>query len=121
MLSHVDSQIQYTYYDLYFFMMLFNGGIVPSYILYTQYLHLRNSIWALILPGIFSPFYVLIMKGFLAKIPHEIIESAKIDGARELRIFAIIVIPLSAPALATLGLFISFGYGNSWFPGTVIY
>ncbi|WP_376769492.1 carbohydrate ABC transporter permease [Paenibacillus plantarum] len=99
-----------------FFTMLFSGGLVPTYILVTQYLHLRNSIWALILPGMVSPFYVMLMKGFLSKIPFEVIESAKIDGAREWRIFFTIILRLSTPAMATLGLFISFNYWNAWFP-----
>lgn len=99
-----------------FFTMLFNGGLVPSYILVKQYLHLDNTIWSLILPGLVSPFYIMVMKGFMSKIPFEIIESAKIDGAREIRIFFTIVLPLSTPALATLGLFLSFGFWNSWFP-----
>ncbi|MFD2332605.1 carbohydrate ABC transporter permease [Cohnella sp. GCM10020058] len=99
-----------------FFTMLFNGGLVPSYILMTQYLHLKDTIWALILPGMLTPFYILIMKGFIGEIPRELIESAKVDGAREWRIFFGIVLPLSKPALATLGLFIAFNYWNSWFP-----
>jgi putative aldouronate transport system permease protein len=99
-----------------FFTMLFNGGLVPSYILITQYLYLQNTLWALILPSLISPFYIMIMKGFLTKMPFEIIESAKMDGARELRIFFTIILPLSTPALATLGLFISFGFWNSWVP-----
>jgi len=98
-----------------FFTMLFSGGLVPFYILITQYLHLKDTIWALILPGLLSPFNIMIMKGFLSKLPHEIIESAKMDGARELRIFFTMVLPLSTPALATLGLFISFAYWNEWF------
>lgn len=100
-----------------FFTMLFNGGLVPFYILVTQYLHLKDSIWALIIPYLLNPFYVLIMKGFLDKLPQEIFESAKMDGASELRIFATIVLPLSLPALATVGLFISFIYWNDWWLG----
>lgn len=100
-----------------FFTMLFNGGLVPFYILVTQYLHLKDSIWALIIPYLLNPFYVLIMKGFLDKLPQEVFESAKIDGASELRIFATIVLPLSLPALATVGLFISFVYWNDWWLG----
>ncbi|QGQ99967.1 carbohydrate ABC transporter permease [Paenibacillus psychroresistens] len=100
-----------------FFTMLFNGGLVPFYILMTQWLHLGDTIFALIVPGLINPFYILIMKGFMSKIPMEIIESAKIDGAREWRIFYRIILPLSMPALATLGLFISFAYWNEWFNG----
>ncbi|MFS0725270.1 carbohydrate ABC transporter permease [Paenibacillus sp. 1P07SE] len=98
-----------------FIPMMFSGGLVPFYILMTQYLHLKNSLWAIILPGLLSPFYVLIMKGFMGKIPYEIIESAKMDGAGEWRIFFRIILPLSTPALATLGLFIAFNYWNEWF------
>ncbi|MDQ0914418.1 carbohydrate ABC transporter permease [Paenibacillus sp. V4I5] len=98
-----------------FFTMLFNGGIIPFYILMTQYLHLKNTLMALIIPLMLNPFNIMIMKGYLDKISIEIIESAKIDGSGELRIFFRIVLPLSTPALATLGLFISFAYWNDWF------
>jgi len=98
-----------------FFTMLFNGGLIPFYILMTQYLYLKNSLAALIIPALMSPFNIMIMKGFLDKISTEIIESAKIDGAREYRIFFRIVLPLSTPVLATLGLFIAFGYWNEWY------
>lgn len=120
MIAYGISRRDYRYGQLttfyVFFTMLFSGGLVPSYILITQYLGLRNTLWALILPAMISPFYVMIMKGFLSKMPHEIVESAKVDGAGEWRIFFTIVLPLSTPALATLGLFISFNYWNSWFP-----
>ncbi|OUS70793.1 sugar ABC transporter permease [Paenibacillus sp. MY03] len=98
-----------------FFTMLFGGGLVPFYILITQYLHLKDTMWAMILPLLLNPFNIMVMKGFLSEIPKEIIESAKMDGAREFRIFFTIVLQLSTPALATLGLFISFGYWNEWF------
>ncbi|WP_236286504.1 carbohydrate ABC transporter permease [Paenibacillus allorhizoplanae] len=98
-----------------FFTLLFNGGTIPFYILMTQYLHLKNSILALIIPLLMNPFNIIIMKSFLDKISMEIIESAKIDGSSELRIFYRIIMPLSTPALATLGLFISFAYWNDWF------
>lgn len=120
MLGYVISRRDFKYRSpatfYIFFTMLFNGGLVPSYILITQYLNLENTIWVLILPSLISPFYIMVMKGFLSKMPFEIIESAKMDGARELRIFATIVIPLSTPALATIGLFVAFGFWNSWFP-----
>lgn len=98
-----------------FIPMMFSGGLVPFYILMTQYLQLKNSLWAIILPGLISPFYILIMKGFMGKVPYEIIESAKMDGAGEFRIFFRIILPLSTPALATLGLFTAFNYWNEWF------
>lgn len=103
-----------------FFTMLFQAGIVPLYILMTQYLHLRNTIWALILPLLINPFYVMVMRGFLAKIPGEIIESVKMDGASEWRIFAQVVLPLSRPALVTIGLMLAFGYWNDWFYGLLL-
>ncbi|KRE55846.1 carbohydrate ABC transporter permease [Paenibacillus sp. Soil750] len=114
-LSRKDYGLQRLTSFYVFFTMLFNGGLVPFYILITQLLHLKNSIWALIVPGLLSPFYVLIMKGFMAKIPTEIIESAKVEGAREWRIYTKLILPLSKPALATLGLFILFNYWNEWF------
>lgn len=97
-----------------FFTMLFSGGLVPFYILVSQYLQLKDTIWAMILPAMLSPFYIMIMKGFLEQLPTEINESAKIDGAGEWRIFTTIVMPLSVPALTTIGLFIAFGYWNDW-------
>ncbi|MFC4600794.1 carbohydrate ABC transporter permease [Cohnella hongkongensis] len=118
-LGYALSRRDYAYHRVtsfyVFFTMLFSGGLVPFYILMTQWLQLKDTIWAMIVPGLLSPFNVLIMKSFLAKIPTEIIESAKIDGGREWRIYAQIILPLSKPALATLGLFILFGYWNEWF------
>lgn len=119
MTAYVISRPDYRYNRVttfyVFFTMLFSGGLVPTYILITQYLHLKDSLLALILPILLSPFNIMVMKGFMSKIPLEIIESAKIDGAREFRIFFRIVLPLSLPALATLGLLISFTYWNDWF------
>ncbi|MFC3801680.1 carbohydrate ABC transporter permease [Cohnella sp. GCM10012308] len=100
-----------------FFTMLFNGGLVPFYILVTQYLHLKDTIWALIVPAMLTPFNVLVMKGFLDKLPPEIYDSAHIDGAGEWRIYTRIVLPLATPALATLSLFIAFAYWNDWWLG----
>ncbi|OCT10762.1 sugar ABC transporter permease [Paenibacillus pectinilyticus] len=98
-----------------FFTMLFNGGIVPTYILVTQYLHLKNSIWALIIPYIVIPWFVLLLRSYFTQIPESLIESAKMEGAEELRIFFQIVIPLSLPAMATIGLFIILMYWNDWY------
>lgn len=98
-----------------FFTMLFGGGLVPFYILMTQYLHLKDSLLAVIIPGLLSPFHIMVMKGFLSKIPFEMIESAKVDGSSEMRIFFTMVLPLSTPALTTLGLTIAFNYWNEWF------
>ncbi len=121
MLAYAISRTDYRYSRVtsfyVFFTMLFSGGLVPVYILVTQYLHLKDTIWALIIPALVNPFYILIMKGFLSKVPGEITESAKIDGAGEWKIFFTMIVPLSTPALATLGLFISFNYWNDWWLG----
>lgn len=97
-----------------FFTMLFNGGLVPWYILITQYLHLKNTIWVLILPYLVVPWFVLLLRTFFSAIPAELIEAARIDGSGEWRTFFRIVMPLSTPALATVGLFIMLQYWNDW-------
>lgn len=99
-----------------FFTMLFNGGLVPWYLVYTQMLDLKNNIWALILPLLVSAFFVLIIRTFFqTTIPLQVLESAKIDGAGELRIFFQIVMPLSLPVLATAALFSTLNYWNDWY------
>lgn len=119
MIAYAISRPDYKYRNItsfyVFFTMLFGGGLVPYYILMTRYLHVKDTIWVLVLPGLLSAWNVMILKGFFAKIPMEIIESAKIDGAREWRIFFTIILPLSTPALATMGLLIAFWYWNDWF------
>lgn len=99
-----------------FFCMLFNGGLVPWYLVYTRLLQLKDNILVLIIPLLIPPFYVIIMKTFFStSVPSAIIESAKIDGAGEFRIFFRIVLRLSTPALATIGLFSMLGYWNDWY------
>ncbi|SDS60225.1 carbohydrate ABC transporter membrane protein 2, CUT1 family [Paenibacillaceae bacterium GAS479] len=99
-----------------FFTMLFNGGLVPTYIVVTQMLGLKDSVWALILPLMVNAFYVLIMRTFfITMVPDAIIESGKIDGATELQIFYKLVLPLALPGLATIALFSTLGYWNDWF------
>lgn len=100
---------------LVFFTMLFNGGIVPLYILITRYLHLRDSLWALILPAMVAPFFVLLLRTYFAGLPEELLDAARIDGAGEFRIFCVIALPLAKPALATVGLFYILGYWNDWY------
>ncbi|WP_062354737.1 carbohydrate ABC transporter permease [Bacillus kwashiorkori] len=101
---------------LAFFTMLFGGGMVPTYIVATQLLHLKDSIWALILPLAMNAFYIIIMRTFFMKsVPEAILESARIDGASEWRIFFQIVFPLSLPGVATIALFATLGYWNDWF------
>lgn len=99
-----------------FFTMLFQGGLVPWYILYTRYLRLEDNLIALILPGLLSAFNVLIVRTYLiTNIPDGILEAAKIDGAGEFRIFFKIIIPLSVPVIATIGLFSVLLYWNDWY------
>ena len=104
---------------LVFFTMLFNGGIVPSYIMWTQVFHLKNTIWSLIIPGLLMKgFNVILMKNYFTQnIPVEIIEACKIDGAGEFRIFFKMILPLSLPIMATVGLFVGIAYWNDWTNG----
>jgi putative aldouronate transport system permease protein len=95
--------------------MLLSAGLVPFYILVTQVLHLRNTWWAVILPFVVSPFLVFVQTQFFREIPRAVIDSARIDGANELRIFFTIVLPLSKPILAVIGLFYAVTYWNEWF------
>ncbi len=99
-----------------YFSMLFSGGLVASYIINTQLLGFKDSYAALIVPLLFSPFDVIIIRTyFQTSLPKEIEESAKMDGATFFRIFFQIVLPLSAPVLATIGLFAALAYWNDWF------
>ncbi|RKP48918.1 carbohydrate ABC transporter permease [Cohnella endophytica] len=94
--------------------MLFSGGLVPWYILITKYLHLKDTLWVLIVPYLVNPFNMFVLKSFFETIPREIVESARIDGAGHFRSFLNIVIPLSTPGLATIGLFYALAYWNDW-------
>lgn len=103
-----------------FFTMLFNGGLVPSYLVYTQLFDLKNTIWALIVPGLLmNGFYVMLMRTFFQSLPNALIESAQLDGAGEYRTLWSIVIPLSTPVLATIGLFLTIMYWNDWQNGMI--
>ena len=98
-----------------FIPMLFSGGLVASYVVNAHVLGLKDTYWALILPICCSSFYCIIMRTFFqTTVPDAIIESAKIDGARQIRIFLQIVLPISLPAIATIGLFLTFAYWNDW-------
>lgn len=98
-----------------FFTLLFSGGMVPFYILVTQYLGLKDSVLALIAPYLVTAWYVLILRTSFAQLPTELLDAARIDGAGEWRIFFRIVLPLSKPVLATIGLFYVLRYWNDWF------
>lgn len=95
--------------------MLFSGGLVPWYILISKYLHLSDSIWVMIVPALVNPWYMFLMRNFFKTIPDSLSESAKIDGANDMFILFRIILPLSLPAIATVGLFYSLDYWNEWF------
>lgn len=118
-LSRKDLPHRNVFNFIVFFTMLFNGGLVPTYIFYTQAFHIKNTIWALIIPGLLmNAFYVIVMRSYYANnIPVEIIEACKVDGASEYQIFGKIILPLSPSILATIGLLVGIGYWNDWFNG----
>jgi putative aldouronate transport system permease protein len=109
--------LRYTrYLSVYvIFTMLFSGGMVPWYILVTRYLHLQNTLLALTLPYAVSPFWMFLMRNFFRGIPDSVMESARIDGAGDALVLFRIVLPLSLPSLATVGLFYGLMYWNDWY------
>ena len=114
-ISRKDFKYRNAFSFFFYFTTLFSGGMVSTYIFYIQYLHLKDSLLALILPMMFNVFYLLIMRTFVNTIPHALVESAKIDGAGEWRIFFTIILPLLKSGLATIGLFLALGYWNDWY------
>lgn len=102
-----------------FFTMLFGGGLIPSYILITQYLHINNTIFVYILPALANAFYIIILRTFFQGLPDALVESAKMDGASEFRVYWQIILPLSKPALATIGLFVLLDRWNDWFTSLI--
>lgn len=97
-----------------YFTTLFSGGLIPTYILNTQYLHLNDTMWIYILPGMVSVWHVFMIRTFFQGIPNEIVESMRMDGASEYRIFWGTIIPLSKPVLATVALFTFLNKWNDW-------
>lgn len=95
--------------------MILSGGLVPTYILITQYLHLKDNLLVMILPMAVVPWYIIMMRTFFTQIPYELSEAAIIDGAGEFRIFWRIILPLAKPALATVGIFLALAYWNDWY------
>ena len=97
------------------FAMLFHGGLIPTYIVVTQVLHLGNTLWVLILTMLVSPWNIFLMKSFLSSIPTELLEASFTDGATEYQTYFKVVLPLAKPGLATVGLLILFSYWNDWY------
>lgn len=102
-----------------FFTMLFNGGLIPSYIMWTRTFHIQNTIWALLIPNLMLNAYNVIMMRtyFTQSIPVEIIEAAKIDGAHEGTVLVKVIIPMAKPILATIALLVGLAYWNDWMNG----
>ena len=98
-----------------YFTMLFNGGLVASYIWNAKYLGLANTPWAIILPLLMTPWDVFMLRTYFSGIPVALIESAKLDGASEFRIFFTIIVPLAKTGIATIALLLLFRYWNDWF------
>lgn len=119
-LSRPQFRLKTFYTWVVFIPMIFNGGMVASYVVVANILNLRDTIWALICPLLVSSFNIIVCKTFFkSTIPDSVVESAKIDGATQLRIFGQIVLPISKPVLATIGLFLTFGYWNDWFQSSL--
>jgi putative aldouronate transport system permease protein len=114
-LSRKDFKWRNRFSFFFFFTTLFSGGLVPWYLLIVNYLAIKDTLVVLVLPMLLNVFYIIIMKSFMSSIPEAITESAKIDGAGDFLIFIRLIVPLSKPALATIGLFIALGYWNDWY------
>lgn len=99
-----------------FFTMLFNGGLIPTYLVYSQVLQIKDTLWALIVPGLLlNGFSVILVRTYMTtNIPLEILDAARIDGSSEMRTFISIVLPLSLPIIATIGFMTGLGYWNDW-------
>ncbi|MDL2301004.1 carbohydrate ABC transporter permease [Lachnospiraceae bacterium OttesenSCG-928-D06] len=114
-LARKDFEWRNIFSFFFYFTTLFNGGLVPYYILMTRTLNLQNNYLALLLPLLFSVYNLLIMKSYITAIPDSLIDAAKIDGCGEFRTLFQVVVPLIKPALATVGLFIALAYWNDWY------
>lgn len=113
-LSRPDYKYRRVVNFLVFFTMLFNGGMVPTYMVVNNVLGLKDSLWALILPYAAMAWNIMLLRSFFNGVPNDIIEAARIDGAGELRTFVRIVLPLSKPGLASVGFLIVLRYWNDW-------
>lgn len=115
-LSRSSFKYRYQFSFFAFFTMIFGGGLVPWYIVYTQLVPIKNTIWIMIVPYLMNTWYMMIMRTFYkTTVPESIIESARIDGAGELRTFFVIVLPLCKAGLATVGLFCTLAYWNDFY------
>lgn len=113
-LSHKNLIGRKVYMTLFIVAMYLSGGVIPYYMVLRQ-LHLINTFWVYIIPGMLSLFYVMVSISFFQDIPQELAESARLDGASELQIFLKIVLPISLPLLATIAIFTAVGHWNNWY------
>lgn len=118
-LSRKDFKYRNIFSFLVFFTMLFSGGIVPSYMMWTKFFHIKDTIWALIIPSyLMNAFNILLIRNYYSNnIPDALVEAARIDGASEFLTFRRVVVPLSVPVIATVGLFTGLAYWNDWING----
>lgn len=114
-LSRKDFKYRNSVSFFMYFTTLFSGGLIPWYILIVKYLDMKDSYLAMIIPPLIGAWNIILMKNFMKSIPDSIIESARIDGANDFTIYARLILPLSTPGLATIGLFLALGYWNDWF------
>jgi putative aldouronate transport system permease protein len=124
MMAFVLSRVQLIgrkFINLYVLVtMLFNGGMVPWYIICTRYLHLQDTWFALIVPSLAGAWNIFLIRNYLQSIPNEMYESAKMDGANDFYVFFRIYVPLAKPVLATVLLFTALGYWNDWWLGLML-
>ena len=118
-LSRKDFKYRNIFSFLVFFTMLFSGGIVPSYMMWTKFFHIKDTIWALIIPSyLMNAFNILLIRNYYSNnIPDVLVEAARIDGASEFLTFRRVIVPLSVPVIATVGLFTGLAYWNDWING----
>ena len=118
-LSRKDFKYRNIFSFLVFFTMLFSGGIVPSYMMWTKFFHIKDTIWALIIPSyLMNAFNILLIRNYYSNnIPDALVEAARIDGASEFLTFRRVIVPLSVPVIATVGLFTGLAYWNDWING----
>lgn len=114
-LSRLEYRLRRPLTFFVFFPLLFSGGLVPWYILISQYLKLKDTVFALVLPYVASSWNILLFRTYFSKIPRDILEYARIDGAHELYVFWKIVVPLSVPSFATVGFLTALIFWNDWF------
>ena len=116
-LSRKDFKYRNIFSFLVFFTMLFSGGIVPSYMMWTKFFHIKDTIWALIIPSyLMNAFNILLIRNYYSNnIPDALVEAARIDGASEFLTFRRVIVPLSVPVIATVGLFTGLAYWNDWY------